>query len=45
MHKQIEIGKYWINFGFSLRTFNLGIGISRGYITLDLAFVWIGIEF
>jgi hypothetical protein len=45
MYKEIKMGKSYLNVGFSLKAFTLGINISKRYIMLDLAFVWVGIEF
>ena len=45
MYKEMKIGKAWVNFGFTLKAFNIGILISKGYISLDLVFIWIVIEF
>jgi hypothetical protein len=45
MYKEIKMGKAWVNFGFTLKAFQVGILISKGYISLDLVFIWIVIEF
>lgn len=45
MYKEIKIGKAYLSFGFSLKAFTLGINITRCSVMLDLAFVWIGLEF
>lgn len=44
MYKDIKIGKSYLNIGFSLKGFTLGINITRRYVMLDLAFIWIGVE-
>ena len=44
MYKEIKIGKSYVNFGFSLKAFTLGINVAKGYVMLDLAFIWIGVE-
>jgi hypothetical protein len=44
MHKEIKISKTYLNFGFSFRAFTLGINITKCSLMIDLAFVWIGIE-
>lgn len=45
MHKEVKVGKLWLNFGFSYRRFALGFCIDKYHIELDLFFVWVGVEF
>jgi hypothetical protein len=40
-----KVGKVYINAGFSFKRFALGFTISKGFIDLELAFLWIGVEF
>lgn len=43
--KRFEIGKYLGAYvGFSMKNFSLGFGLSRYGFNIDLAFVWIEVQ-
>lgn len=39
-----EFNRFWLMFGASLKQFSLGISISSYAISIDLAFVWVSLE-
>jgi len=44
MHKEIKIGDSFIGWGWYVKQFHLGIGISRYNFDLNLGFFWLWIE-
>jgi hypothetical protein len=45
MSYEHKLGKWWFSCGFNSKQISLGFSISTYGLSLDLVFVWIGIEF
>ena len=45
MSYERKLGKWWLSCGFNYKQVSLGFSISKYMLSIDLVFVWIGIEF
>lgn len=45
MSKEFAVGKRWVSFGHSWRGFGIGFRIDKYSLSLDLGFIWFGVEF
>ena len=45
MHKEIQIKRLWVNFGYSFKGIGLGFRIDKYHLNVDFLFFWFGIEF
>ena len=44
MRKVFNVRSHWLEFGFGLNQFCLGITVNRYHVSLDLGFCWIAVE-
>jgi hypothetical protein len=45
MRKVFNVRNHWLEFGFGLGQFSLGITVNRYQMSFDLGFFWIAVEF
>jgi hypothetical protein len=45
MRKVYKLRGRWLEVGFGLSQFSLGITVNRYHMSLDLGFCWIAVEF
>jgi len=45
VRKVFNVRSHWLEFGFGLNQFCLGITVNRYQMSLDLGFCWIAVEF
>jgi hypothetical protein len=45
MSYERKLGKWWLSCGVSFNQVSLGFSISKYMLSIDLVFIWIGIEF